>query len=177
MKNLSKAEMMSYVQVKLPYSKVIEAKKVGNTIAIQGKVGQEVVTYEIDAEGKEYVERTGVVQLDSETNEPGWILVKTGSDNKPVYNKYGHTNQYIVTDSKFKSMYEPSVDGPDLYSKSQVEKFIQADEDISFETKYGTMIVQAGGYIKVTDLDRISGISEQSFNDTYKVVEPDVKKI
>ena len=74
-------------------------------------------------------------------------------------------------------MYEPSVDGPDLYSKSQIEKFIQAEEDITFETKYGAMVVNAGGYIKVTDLERISGISEQSFNDTYMVVEQVTKTI
>ena len=175
--NLSKEEMKAYVQVKLPYSNVIEAKKIGNTIAVQGTVGQEVITYEIDADGNEYVERTGVVELDPETNEPGWILVKTGADNKPVYNQYGHTNQYIVADSKFKAMYEPSVDGPDLYSKSQIEKFIQAEDDITFETKYGAMVVNTGGYIKVTDLDRISGISEQSFNDTYVVVNENVKKM
>ena len=72
-------------------------------------------------------------------------------------------------------MYEPSQDGFGLYSKSQIEKFIQADEDVTFETKYGEMVVNAGGYIKVTDLDRISGISEASFNDTYTVVETPVK--
>ena len=37
------------------------------------------------------------------------------------------------------------------------------------------MVVNAGGYIKVTDLDRISGISEVSFNDTYTIVETPVK--
>ena len=171
MLKFTKEEMRTYVEAKLQTAQIIEAKKTGNTIAIQGTVGQEVITLEIDADGNEYVERTGVVSLDPETNEPGWILTKTGSDNKPVFNKYGHTNQYIVSDSKFKSMYEPSLDGSFLYSKSQVEKFIQSEDDITFETKYGEMVVPAGGYIKVTDLDRISGISEQSFNDTYKVVE------
>lgn len=177
MLNFTKEEMKTYVEGILPNVEVIEAKKVGNTIAIQGTVGQEVITYEIDENGNEYIERTGVVSLDPETNEPGWILFKTGSDNKPVYNQYGHTNQYIVIDSKFKSMYEPSVDGVDLYSKSQIEKFIQAPEDVTFETKYGEMVVNAGGYIKVTDLDRISGISAESFNDTYVATEQKSKAI
>ena len=175
MLKFSKEEMRQYVESKLPSATIIDAKKVGNTIAIQGTVGQEVVTLEVDADGNEYVERTGVVELDPKTNEPGWILTKTGSDNKPVFNSFGHTNQYIVPDSKFKSMYEPSQDGFCLYSKSQIEKFIQADEDVTFETKYGEMVVNAGGYIKVTDLDRISGISEVSFNDTYTIVETPVK--
>lgn len=177
MRTLSKEEMRKYVESILPSLEIIEAKKVGNTIAIQGTVGQEVVTLEVDANGNEYVERTGTVSLDPETNEPGWILTKTGSDNLPVFNQFGHPNQYIVTDSKFKSMYEPSVDGPGLYSKSQIEKFIVAPEDLTFETKYGQMVVNAGGYIKVSDLDRISGISEASFNDTYMVVGPDTKGI
>ena len=172
---LSKEEMRQYVESKLQDATIIEAKKVGNTIAFQGTVGQEIVTLEEDSNGNEYVERTGVVELDPITNEPGWILTKTGSDNKPIFNNFGHTNQYIVTDSKFKSMYEPSEDGLGLYSKRQIEKFIQIDEDVSFETKYGEMVITAGGYIKVTDLDRISGISEVSFNDTYTIVESPVK--
>lgn len=53
--------------------------------------------------------------------------------------------------------------------------FVQADEDVTFETKYGEMVVNDGGYIKVTDLDRISGISEESFNDTYTIIETSVK--
>ena len=175
MLKFTKDEMKQYVESKLADAKIIEAKKVGNTIAVQGTVGQEVVTLEVDADGKEYVERTGVISLDPETNEPGWILTKTDSDNQPVLNSYGHTNQYIVIDSKLKSMYEPSQDGENLYSKSQIERFIQADEDVTFETKYGEMVVNAGGYIKVTDLDRISGISEASFNDTYAIVESNNK--
>jgi len=172
MLKFTKDEMREYVESKLQSALIIEAKKIGNTIAIQGTVGQEVVSLEVDAAGNEFVERTGIISLDSETNEPGWILTKTGSDNKPVFNKFGHANQYIVSDSKFRSMYEPSTDGSFLYSKKQIEKFIKAEDDITFETKYGVMTVNAGGYIKVTNLDSISGISEQSFNDTYIVVEP-----
>lgn len=175
MLKLTKDEMRQYVESRLPGATIIEAKKNGNTIAVQGTVGQEVVTYEIDKLGNEYVERTGVISLDPETNEPGWILTKTDENNKAVFNKFGHKNEYIVPDSKFKAMYEPSVDGPGLYSKSQIEKFIVAEEDVTFETKYGEMVVNAGGYIKVTDLDRISGISEQSFNDTYTIVEPQAR--
>ena len=171
MLNFNKAEMRKYIESKLGTANIIEAKKIGNTIAFQGTVGQEVVSLEIDANGNEYVERTGIVTLDPETNEPGWILTKAGSDNKPVLNKFGHANQYIVPDSKFRSMYEPSPDGIGLYSKSQIERFIQAEEDIQFETKYGEMFVHAGGYIKVTDLDRISGISEASFNETYTILD------
>ena len=37
------------------------------------------------------------------------------------------------------------------------------------------MVVNEGGYIKVSDLDRISGISEVSFNDTYMVIESETK--
>ena len=170
MLTLTKDEMRYYVESKLQSTPIIEAKKMGNTIAVQGSVDQKVDTLEIDSDGNEYVERTGVVSIDPDTGEPGWILTKTGSDNKPIYNEFGHLNQYIVVDSKFKSMYEPSADGLGLYSKKQIEKFIQSDEDISFETKYGEMFVPTGGYIKVTDLDRIPGISEQSFHDTYAII-------
>ena len=177
MLNLSKEEMREYVEKQLVHSEIIEAKKIGNTIAVRGTVGQKVKTLEINEQGEEYIEREGFVEIDPVTGEPGWILTKTGSDNTPVLNKFGHPNEYIVADSKFKSMYEPSSDGPNLYSKSQIEKFIRAEEDIHFVTKYGEMTVLKGGYIKVSDLDRISGISEVSFNETYTVVEPEKKYI
>jgi hypothetical protein len=168
-------EMKAYVQSKLLSATIIEAKKIGNTIAFQGRVGQEVISYEVDSDGNEYVERTGVVSLDPETNEPDWVLTKTGLGNQPIVNEFGHLNQYIVTDSSFRLKYEPSNEGLGLYSKKQIEKFIQCDEDISFETKNGEMVVTEGGYIKVTDLDKISAISEQSFNDTYLVLDQSVK--
>jgi hypothetical protein len=174
MLNFTKDQMKTYVEGLLPISEVISAKKVGNTIAVKGVPGQEVITYEVNKEtGEEYIERTAKVEIDPETNEPGWILTKTGNDNQPVVNRFGHTNNYIVTDSKFNAMYEPSVDGPGLYSKKQIEMFIQSPEDITFETKYGQMVVPRGGYIKVSDLERISGISEESFLQTYQVIEPE----
>ena len=170
MLQFTKDEMRDYVEEKLQSATIIEAKKTGNTIAVQGTVGQEVVSLEVDKDGNEYAERTETVTLDETTNEPGWILTKTGSDNKPILNKFGHPNQYIVRDSIFRSTYEPSGIEPYLYSKSQIERFIKSEDDITFETKYGEMIVHVGGYIKVTNLDRISGISEESFNDTYEVI-------
>ena len=173
MLDFSKDQMREYVEKKLAAGEpVIEAKKTGNTHAVQGTVGQEVISYTIDKNtGEEIIERVAKVELDSETNQPGWILTKVDSNNQPVVNKNGHLNQYIVQDSKFREMYEPSADGPNLYSKAAIEKFIQSDEDVHFETKYGDMIVTTGGYIKVTDLSRISGISEQDFADTYVTVE------
>jgi len=170
MLNLTKEEMKHYVETKLPVSDIIEAKKIGNTIAVQGTIGQELITFEVNSEGNEYIERVDIIELDPRTNEPGWILTKTGSDNRPILNTFGHPNQYIIEDSIFKSMYEPSLDGPGLYSKSQIEQFIKADDDITFETEDDEMIVNAGGYIKVTDLDKISCISKVSFEETYAVI-------
>lgn len=177
MRELTKEEMQQYVEIMLPNSNVVEAKKKGNTLAIQGNVGEEVITYSTDKDGNEIVERVQNVTLDEQTGEPGWILTKVDENNQPVINQNGHYNQYIVADSVFKKTYEPSLDGTGLYSKSQVEKFMQLQEDLHFGTKYGEMTVAAGGYAKVTDLSRISGISEQDFNDTYVVVEPELEHI
>lgn len=169
--NLTKEEMQKYVEDRLPYSTVIEAKKIGNTLAKQGVVGEKVISYAMDSDGNEIVEREGTIELDKETGKPGWILTKVDNNNKPVVNKFGHLNQYIVQDSVFTKTYEPSMDGQGLYSKSQIERFMQLEDDIHFGTKYGDMTVSKGGYAKITDMSRISGISELDFNDTYKVVE------
>ena len=125
MKNLTKEEMVEYVEKQLPFATVIEAKKIGNTYATRGTVGQEVITYSVDSDGNEIIERVQSVTLDEETKEPGWILTKVDSNNQPVIDQNGHPNQYIVADSVFKKTYEPSVDGEHLYSKSQIERFIR----------------------------------------------------
>ena len=174
--SLTKEQMREYVEGLLPFATIIEAKKVGNTHAVQGIEGEEVITYSVDSEGNEIVERVQNVTLDAETGQPGWILTKVDEENKPVVDKNGHLNQYIVADSVFRKTYEPSTDGPDLYSKSQIEMFIQTDEDIEFDTKYGRMTVSKGGCIKVTDMNRISGISQRDFLDTYVVVERPIKE-
>ena len=171
MLNFTKEEMQKYVENQLSTSEIIEAKKIGNTYAVRGIEGQEVITYAVDSNGNEVIERVQSVTLDEETKEPGWILTKVDSNNQPVIDQNGHPNQYIVADSVFKKTYEPSIDGPNLYSKSQIEKFIRLEEDIHFGTKYGDMTVMQGGYAKITDMSRISGISENDFNDTYVVVE------
>ena len=171
MLNFTKEEMQKYVENQLSKSEIIEAKKIGNTYAVRGIEGQEVITYSVDSNGNEVIERVQSVTLDEETKEPGWILTKVDSNNQPVIDQNGHLNQYIVADSVFKKTYEPSIDGPNLYSKSQIEKFIRLEEDIHFGTKYGDMTVMQGGYAKITDMSRISGISENDFNETYVVIE------
>ena len=169
MRELTKDEMKAYVEAKLPTTQVISAKKVGNILAIPGTVGEQVVTWPKDGDEPE---RTGVVEIDPNTGQPGWIVTKVDGNNRPAVDKNGHVNQWIIVDSKFQEMYEPSQDGPDLYSKSQIELFIKLDEDLHFGTKYGDMTVMAGGYAKITNMDSISGISEGDFADTYVIVEP-----
>ena len=80
-------------------------------------------------------------------------------------------NQYIIPDSRFRNIYEPSDEGENLYFKTQVEEFIQVDEDITFDTINGEMVVFKGGYLKVTDLEMIFSISDESFLQTYKIIE------
>ncbi len=169
---LTRDEIKEYAKKKLLNSEPIKAKKIGNTLAIQGNLGEEIITYEISKiTGEEYIEIKAVVELDSQTNEPGWILTKTGSDNKPIINIFGHMNQYIIPDSRFRNIYEPSDEGENLYFKTQVEEFIQVDEDITFDTINGEMVVFKGGYLKVTDLEMIFSISDESFLQTYKIIE------
>ena len=168
MKEFTKEQLKDYVLSIINETNIIYAVKKGYTIAVQGAVGEEVITYEIDSEDNEYIERTGKVSLDKKTNKPAWILTKTDSDNKPVVNKYGHTNRYILSDSEFKERYNPT-DKENLFTKSKIEKFIKLDEDISFETEEGLMVAKSGGYLMITNIDDISCISNQSFIDTYEI--------
>lgn len=177
MKILTKEEMKIYVQKLLPFSQIIEAKKIGYTYAVNGNVGDIITTYSTDKEGNEIIETIQTVSLDPKTKKPGWVLTKLDSNNKPVINKNGHLNQYIVNDSDFNTIYEPSYDGINLYKKKKIEKLIQLEEDIQFGTSFGYMTIMKGGYVTVTDLDEIYGISFNDFNDTYEVIEENNKKI
>lgn len=133
---------------------VKEFAKFARIKAVQGEIGQEVVT--VMENGLE--ETKNVVKTDEETGEPGWIVTNPSGE------------QYIVENSVFKKKYEKDPENPEQYKPKGAPVFaIQVDENISFIAPWGEqMNIAKGGYLIINAPDDIYGIQEKEFNETYK---------
>jgi len=170
-KEFKKVNVYEYVKKGLESGTLvpIEAEKFARIIARQGIVGEEVISWSVDAEGKEVKEKVDTVKLDKETKQPGWIATKLDENGYPIKDKNGHLNQWIIADSIFKEKYEidPSyaylfkpVGGPQI--------FVQFPDNIILEQWGSEMQIAAGGYINITNVNDMYGISARDFEDTYK---------
>lgn len=147
----------------------IEAEKFARIIARQGKLGEEVISWSADSEGKEIVEKKDTVKLDEQTKQTGWIATKANESGYPVQDKNGHLNQWIISDSVFRKKYEIDPENPSLFKPiGGPQIFVQIPDNIILEQWGSEMKIAAGGYINITNVDDMYAISERDFNDTYK---------
>ena len=150
-----------------------QAEKFARIIARRGNIGESVVTWSIK-DNKPIIEKDSKVTLDSETNQPGWVVTKAFEDGTPVIDEFGHTNDWIIEDSTFIKKYELEADG--IYRPvGGVQVFVQLTEDVSLAQWGGYEDIGAGGYINITNPDDIYGISFRDFQDTYKIVNPSLE--
>ncbi len=172
MSEFKKVNIIEYVKEGLENGKLvpIQAKKTAPTHLVPGTLGEEVISWVENKDGTSRIEREEKVEKDSETEQPGWIATKVDSNGNPVIDGNGHKNQWIIKDSFFRANYEPSKVGDNLYQKKAVQTLVQIPDNIEFENKKGkVMTVEAGGYINITDLSNMHGISERDFNDTHEL--------
>lgn len=150
----------------------IEAVKTARIIAVQGNVGDVVVSWSEDSMGNEVREKEAVVSLDEETQQPGWIVTKADENGNAVVDGNGHTNQWIISDSKFRAKYEEDIMNPGVFKpKGATQMFVQIPDNIILHQWGDDMQIAAGGYINITNADDMYGISARDFADTYKVSE------
>jgi len=170
-KEFKKVNVYEYVKEGLVSGKLvpIEAEKFARIIAKQGTVGEVVISWSVDEDGNEVKEKEAVVTLDKETKEPGWIATKLDENGYPVKDKNGHLNQWIIDDSKFKSKYEIDPENPSVFKPvGGPQIFVEIIDNIILEQWGSEMKIAAGGYINITNVDDMYGISQRDFNDTYK---------
>ncbi len=145
-----------------------KAVKFARIIARQGTVGEEVHTWSVK-DGQPIVEKTNKVKIDEKTNEPGWVVTKATEEGAPIIDEFGHENTWIIDDSVFKKKYE--VENGSLYRPvGGPQVFVRLTEDVALAQWGSYENIGAGGYVNITNLSDIYGISERDFNDTYKVV-------
>lgn len=169
MEEFKKVNVYEYVKEGLATGKLVpfEAEKFARIMARQGTIGETVISWSVDSEGKELKEKEAVVELDKETQKPGWVVTKLDENGYPVEDKNGHLNQWIIADSVFKKKYE--LDTKDTYKPTgAIQIFVEIKDNIVLEQWGSEMQIAAGGFINITNVGDMYGISARDFNDTYK---------
>lgn len=131
-------------------------QKFGEITARGGKIGEEIVT--VMANGLKETKNTVVAD---ENGNPGWIVINSTGE------------QYVVSDSVFKSKYE-KIDGTEDRFKPVWNPItaVQIKESICFTATWGELQnLCANGYLVFNkDFSDIYGIQEDEFLKTYEEV-------
>lgn len=153
-----------------------EAEKFARIVAKQGQVGEKVISWSVDSLSHEIQEKVAYVQNDENTNQPGWIVTKVDEDGNIMLDNNNHVNQWIIEDSVFRKKYEIDPENPTLFKpKGGPQIFVQINDNIILNQWGEDMKIAAGGYINITNINDMYGISERDFNDTYQFTEEQAK--
>lgn len=149
-----------------------QAEKFARIMARQGNVGETVISWSVDAEGKEIQEKVAQVSVDEKTNQPGWIATKVDEQGNVLMDSNGHINEWIIDDTTFKKKYEINSENPNLCKpKGGLQVFVQIPDNIILNQQGSDMQIVAGGYINITNVNDMYGISQRDFEDTYKFID------
>lgn len=130
----------------------------------------------VDSLGHEIQEKVASVQNDENTNQPGWIVTKVDEDGNIMLDNNNHVNQWIIEDSVFRKKYEIDPENPTLFKpKGGPQIFVQINDNIILNQWGENIKIAAGGYINITNINDMYGISERDFNDTYQFTEEQAK--
>ena len=178
MDNYTKVDVHQYVDMGIKNGTMIpkEAEKFARIVAKQGQVGEKVISWSVDSLGHEIQEKVAYVQNDEKTNQPGWIVTKVDEDGNIMLDNNNHVNQWIIEDTVFRKKYEIDPENPTLFKpKGGPQIFVQINDNIILNQWGEDMKIAAGGYINITNINDMYGISERDFNDTYQFTEEQAK--
>lgn len=179
MEDYVRVDVLKYVKEGLESGVLvpIEAEKAGKIAARRGVVGEEVITWTQDTEGRPVKERVDKVKLDPETGKPGWVVTKVDDEGHPIIDDNGHTNTWIIGDSKFIQRYTES-DIPGVYKSSAgIQIFVQIPDNIILFQWGKEHLIPSGGYINITNQNDMYGITSRDFDDTYVTLGKSSKKL
>lgn len=178
MEEYTKVEVEKYVKQGIEDGSLIprQAEKFARIVARQGNLGESVVSWSSDSNGKEVQEKIAQVAIDEQTKQVGWIVTKVDKQGNIIVDNNGHTNQWIIDDTTFKKKYEIDPDNPSLFRpKGGLQLFVQINNNIILNQWGSDMKIASGGYINITNVDDMYGISQRDFEDTYAFAD-DLKK-
>lgn len=174
MENYTKVDVIRYVKQGIESGIMVprQAEKFARIIARQGNIGETVVSWSVDNNGKEIQEKVAQVQVDTKTNQPGWVVTKVDEQGNIILDNNGHINQWIIDDTTFKKKYEIDSENPCLCRpKGGPQVFVQIVDNIILNQWGNDMQIAAGGYINITNVDDMYGISQRDFDDTYRFID------
>ena len=178
MENYKKVDTVKYVSegIKSGMLVPVQAVKYARIVARPGVLGEEIISWSVDSEGNEVKERVSKVSTDATTGNPGWVVTKVDEMGNTIIDKNGHSNQWIIEDSKFVKKYEVDPENPALFRPTGgVQVFVEIPEDLTLFQWGGEYNIARGGYINITNPDDMYGISERDFDDTYRIINQDKK--
>ena len=146
----------------------------------EGIVGETVITWSEDEFGNPIVEREDKVTRDEKTGKVDHVVTKLDEFGNPVIDRNGHTNTWIMSDATLQKKYEQDSEmGQSIFRpRGTVQTFIQIQDDIEIEQWGKLEKIAKGGYINITDINDMYGISARDFNDTYGIIpDEDTKKL
>ena len=179
MNGYKKVKIITYVKRGIENGTMIprQAEKFARITAKQGSVGDTVISWSVDSQGNEIKEKIAQIQIDFETNQPGWIATKVDEQGNIIIDNNGHLNQWIISNSTFKMKYEIDASNPNLFKpKGGPQFFAQIPENIILEQRGSKIQVAAGGYINITNINNMYAISQRDFEDTYRFIDDIPKK-
>lgn len=147
--------------------RVVQAYKVSPVLARVATAEEELIVY--IENGHEEVR---------EWIYPGDVIAKRSNpDGTAFVDAYGHMNVWKMSQEYFYSRYDIKQLGEReefCYPRKVLLEFLQVKENIAIYFAHGKerkpvlQSIEAGGYLNVTDINRIYGISESEFNETYR---------
>ena len=179
MEEYKKVEVTSYVKNGIENGTMVPrvAEKFARIIAKQGTAGETVISWSGDSEGNEIQEKIAQVEIDEQTNQPGWIATKVDEEGNVLVDTNNHPNQWIISDSTFRKKYEIDPENQNLCRpKGGPQIFVQINDNIILNQWGSEMQIAAGGYINITNVDDMYGISQRDFEDTYRFTDDLEKK-
>ena len=177
MSEYKKVDILKYVNEGLKNGTLVprKAEKFARISARRGIVGEEVISWSVDSEGKEVKEKVATVTKD-ENGKTGMVVTKLDENLDVVIDNNGHMNQWIIDDSTFSKKYEKDSNGSDVYKPTGgIQIYVQINEDITIFLWGSEMTIASGGYINITNPNDMYAISKRDFEDTYKFVDEQTK--
>ena len=170
-----KIDVVKYVEEGLENGelKAFKAEKFARIAAVQGTVGQHVVTWSEDKNGNAIIEKEADVSVD-ENGNIDVVVTKLDENGNIVLDKHGHTNTWIIKHKTFIEKYE--LDYGMVYKPAgKPQDFVELHEDVTIHQWGDDYNISEGGYINITNKNDMYGISKRDFESTYKKINSNPK--
>lgn len=146
----------------------IFAQKKGRVLirAYKGRRGETIETYTSGGD----LETTNSVK-----DNDSYVVTKADQNGKAIEDEYGHTNTWIMGGDTFRKSYKvlKRLSSGEMICQAIPDRreFVQVPYDVEFDSPWGgTETVRKGGYLNIQNPNKIYGVSQRDFNDTYEIV-------